>query len=351
MAPPRKRDPVSFYDGLVPDIEAPSVAGLDPPRIVAGARLSIHGAGFPPLDSPTTLVSVGDEPARVVFASRDRLVIESPGSLGGGRHAVTIAGHADTGLTVDVATMVATGVHQVDSPVIDRSGAVYGTYSGSRGQEASVSIFRITPDGVREPFVMGIVNATSMALGPDGTLYVSSRFDGSVSRVFDDGRHEVVATDLGLACGIAFASDGTMFVGDRSGTIFALDSKGAPRAFATLPPSVAAFHLAMGPDGALYATAPTLSPCDRVYRIDDAGRVDALAPVFGRPQGLAFGPDHHLYVVEALAGASGVYRLAASGSPELVVAGPSLIGVAFGPTGDMVVCSSESLYRFVDAEG
>ena len=33
---------------------------------------------------------------------------------------------------------------------------------------------------------------------------------------------------------------------------------GKASAFATVPPSVAAFHLAIGPDGAVYVTAPTL---------------------------------------------------------------------------------------------
>ena len=37
---------------------------------------------------------------------------------------------------------------------------------------------------------------------------------------------------------------------------------------ATLPASVAAFHLAMGPDDHLYVTAPTLGPYDYVYKID-----------------------------------------------------------------------------------
>ena len=52
---------------------------------------------------------------------------------------------------------------------------------------------------------------------------------------------------------------------------------------------------------------------------------------FGRPQGLAFDSQGALYVVEALAGWSGLYRLRPDGTAELVVAGPSLVGVAFNP--------------------
>ena len=49
--------------------------------------------------------------------------------------------------------------------------------------------------------------------------------------------------------------------------------------------------------------------------------------------------------IEALAGSSGLYRLAADGAPELVLAGPGLVGVAFDPTGGLVVCSNETAYR------
>lgn len=327
-------------------VEAPSVAGLDPPRIVAGARFSVCGAGFPQVDAPISLVTIGDVPARIVFASRDRLIIEAPASLDGGRQPLSIACVPGIAAFVDVGAMVATGLHQVDSPLVDSTDYLYATYSGLRGQDAAVSVFRVSPHGVREPFVSGIVNATSMAFGPGEVLYVSSRFDGTVSRVYEDGRHEVVASDLGRACGLAFAPDGSLFVGDRSGTIFHLNLKGTTRTFATLPPSVAAFHLAMGPDEELYVTAPTLAPRDRVYRIDATGRVEALAPIFGRPQGLAFAPDGVLHVVEALAGSSGVYRLPPSGPSERVVAGRNLVGVTFAPSGEMVVCSNDTVYRF-----
>ena len=64
------------------------------------------------------------------------------------------------------------------------------------------------------------------------------------------------------------------------------------------------------------------------------------------PQGLTFGPDRHLYIVDALAGSSGLHRLEADGSFTPIVAGGTLIGVAFGPGGELVVASNETAYRF-----
>jgi sugar lactone lactonase YvrE len=193
--------------------------------------------------------------------------------------------------------------------------------------------------------VTGIDNATSMVFGPDGHLYVSSRFDGTIYRVFEDGRREVMASDLGLACGLAFAPDGTLFVGDRSGSVFHIDGKGRTETLVSLPASVAAFHLAMGPDGWLYVTGPTLGTYDRVYRVSMDGAVETVDETFGRPQGIAFDGDGVLHVAEALAGASGIYQLRSSGK-TLVVTGPRLVGLAFGPDARLVVSNSDTVYGF-----
>ena len=112
-----------------------------------------------------------------------------------------------------------------------------------------------------------------------------------------------------------------------------------------MPPSVAAFHLAFGPDGALYVTAPTLSPYDSIFRIDRAGAVTTRYTGFGRPQGITFDASGTLYVVEALAGVSGLYRVPEGGDPELALAGPGLVGVAFAPGGGVVVCSADTAYQ------
>ncbi len=280
--------------------------------------------------------------ARVVFASRTELgavVITSES----GELPVRVEG-VEVGSVICVGAPVATGLHQVDNPVFDASGNLYVTYSGTRGQQVPVSIFRVTPNGARESFSSSVTNPTSMAVAPDGTLYVSSRFEGAVYRLAADGSVEVHASDLGIACGLAFAPDGTLYVGDRSGTVFEVSPGGQVRAFATLPSSVAAFHLALGNDG-LYVTAPTLSARDAIYRVSFSGEVSVHHTGFGRPQGIAFSSDGTLYVVEALAGISGLYRVASGIAPELVVSGPKLVGLAFAPGGDLALCSSDTAYR------
>jgi sugar lactone lactonase YvrE len=322
---------------------APSVSAIAPLRAVEGGRVAILGEGLPVDD--LTAITLGGQAARVAFASSQRLVLYVPGDLEGGITPIKLGPLPRETVFVTIGASWATGLHQVDNPVFDAAGNLFVTYSGSRGQEAPVSIFRVTRGGTRETFASGIVNATSMAFGPDGSLYVSSRFEGAVYKIAEDGTHTQIASDLGVACGIAFDREGRMFVGDRSGTIFRVRD-GRADAFATLPASVAAFHLAMSPWGELFVSAPTLGSYDHVYRIDPQGQVRTLPTPLGRPQGLAFAPDGALHIVDALAGASGLYRFAdPDAPPELMVSGAALVGVAFGPNGEIVVASNETAYR------
>ena len=322
------------------------ITAVQPRKAVEGGRISIHGEGFP-IDRPQLPeVRVGERVARVVHASSSRLdVIVPSGFPRSGSFSIQVDGESSDAAILEVAIPFATDLHLVDNPVCDRDGNLYATYSGRRGQRVPVSVFRIGRDGPREAHSHGVINATSLAIDPMGRLYVSSRFEGIVYRLDPDGAPQPFVTDLGVACGIVFSADGTLFVGDRTGTIFKVDQGGHATAFATLPASVAAFHLALGPDGSLCVTAPTLATHDAVYRVDEDGRVTVRSGAFGRPQGLAFDARGTLFVVEALAGASGVYGLPEGQEPELVVAGPGLVGLAFDHEGGIVVCSADKVYR------
>ncbi len=291
-------------------------------------------------------VRVGAQRARVLFADTRQLSLLVPLDSEGGQAAVRLDDAPGTAVFLDIGVCVATGVHQVDSPAIGPDGSIYLTCSGTRGQQTPVSVYRVHESGLREVFVTGLTNATSLAIGPDGYLYVSSRFDGTVSRIDNEGRAEVIASELGIACGLAFSPDGTMYVGDRTGTVFRVERSGETRTYASLPPSVAAYHLAADAQGTLFVTGPTLAPRDNVYRITPDGHVHVVAGGFGRPQGMAVDAHGALYIVEALAGVAGLYRLRPDGTADYVLAAPNLVGVAFDAHGGFVVASNDTGWRF-----
>jgi sugar lactone lactonase YvrE len=319
-----------------------------------GARLELTGARLPvPADAPPR-VWFGPLEARVVAASPRALSVIVPAACEGGPTPVRVEGvDADT-LVVDIAKTIATDIHQVDSPVCVPDGTIYATHSGSRDNKSSTPLYRIAPDGAREALAVDIANPTSLALGPDDAVYVSSRFEGIVYRVDARGTAEVYASDLGVATGLAFGPDGALYVGDRAGSILRVapsTTEGGARqvdTFASLPPSVAAFHLAMGPDGCLYVTTPTLASRDAIYRITPERQVDTWYTGFGRPQGLTFDRSGAMFVVDALAGAAGLYRVdmtTKTPEPELIVAAPQLVGVAVHPHGGLVLAASDRLWR------
>ena len=331
--------------GKPPAGSAPRITAVRPASAVEGGRITIEGTDLASNGAGAPEVLVGTRPARVVHASPQTLSVIVPRGLAGGCTPIRLAGASGETAVIDVGVRVATGLHQVDNPAVDRDGVLYFTYSGARGEQTPVSLFRVRRDGFREPFLTGITNATSTAFAPDGQLHVSSRFDGTVYRVGLDGSFERRVSDLGVASGLAFSPDGTLYVGDRAGTVYRIGSSGEATPFATLPASVAAFHLAWGPDHALYVASPTLSTYDHIYRIDRTGGVEQVCSCFGRPQGLAFDARGTLHVVEALAGASGVYRVESDGSAVPVLAAESLVGLAFDPTGGLVVTSNHTAYR------
>jgi sugar lactone lactonase YvrE len=310
--------------------------------------VSIEGVHLPVPAGGPPHVLVGGSDAHVLAASHRALRIVVPTDGESGTVAVRIDELPGETIYLEVARAFATGVHQVDSPAFGADGRLYCTMSGGRDNKAPVPLFRIHRDGTREPLAVDIANPTSLALGPDGLLYVSSRFDGTVHRLMGDDRAELFATGLGAATGLAFDADGHLFVGDRTGSILRVSPDRHVEPYAAIPASVAAFHLAIGPDQCLYVAAPTLATHDAIYRVTRDRLVDVVQTGFGRPQGLAFDAGGFLYVVDALAGSAGLYRLDVSqpaADAELVLTAPSLVGVCFDPDGGLLVASADTVWR------
>ncbi|MGH9651311.1 MAG: PQQ-dependent sugar dehydrogenase, partial [Terriglobales bacterium] len=103
-----------------------------------------------------------------------------------------------------------------------------------------------------KPFLSDLMNATGIAFDRQGRMYVTSRYEGAVYRVTPNGAKSTYAEGMGIATGLAFDRNQNLYVGDRSGTIFKIAPDQQIFVFATLEPSIAAYHLAFAPDGRLF---------------------------------------------------------------------------------------------------
>jgi len=195
-----------------------------------------------------------------------------------------------------------------------------------------------------KPYVTSLINPTGLALGPRGELFVSCRHDGTIHRVVPSGQSEQWVEGMGIATGLAFDRAGNLFVGDRSGTIFKISASREIFVFATLEPSVAAYHLAFHPSGELYVAGPTTSSYDRVYRITQGGDVHVFYRGLGRPQGMAFDKDANLYIAASYAGRRGIVRISPQGHAEHVLSGSALVGLALTSTGRAILAANSALF-------
>ena len=252
--------------------------------------------------------------------------------------------HGTAKASFTIATLLSENLHPVANPAVDEESTVYVTFSGSRGQSVPTSLFRIDDGSELHPIAAEIMNPTGLALDDAGNLYVSSRHDGAVYRLSASGELTTYAEGMGVATGIAFDSHGNLYVGDRSGTIFKIAPDRQIFVFATLEPSVAAYHLAFSPNGNLYVTGPTASSNDCVYEIDKDGAVTPFFSHLGRPQGLAFDRDGNLYVAASWQGRRGILRIAPDRQASLVIGGVNLVGLAFDPSHSLIVVTTSAAY-------
>ncbi len=277
---------------------------------------------------------------------------ERGGGDGGGERGERTGGRESTNaLPVNIAVPLADDLHMISNPAADADGNLYAMISGPRGTRVPVSIVRIGRDGQARPFVRDLLNVSALAFGPDGYLYASSRAEGIVYRISPEGAVSNFAEGMGIATGLAFDGAGNLFVGDRSGTIFKLGPYGSHNAaeifvFATLEPSVAAYHLAFRDDGILLVTAPTTSSHQPIYAIDPDGGARVFHRGMGRPQGMAVDIEGALYVAGSLRGRRGIVRISADGATaELVVSGNDLVGLCFLEDGGVALATASTLYQ------
>ena len=321
----------------------PQISQVVPPAAIAGGEFQIRGKGFAKSDRPR--VTIGEVGAPVIIGSDSFVIARVPEGATAGELVVANGEQASESWACDIGVLIADSLHPVANPAVDSFGNIFTTFSGSRGQKVPVAVYKIDLNFNMKPFINELMNATGLAFDAQGMLYVSSRNDGMVYQVTPTGNMSVYVEGMGVATGLAFDREHNLYVGDRSGTVFKISPSRQIFVFATVEPSIAAYHLAFSPDGSLFVTGPTTSSFDSVYRVSRDGEVEVFYRGLGRPQGMAFDDEGRLYVAASLSGRKGVVRIYPDRRAELFLSGPGVVGLAFSPSRSMIVATSNALYR------
>ncbi len=324
---------------------------VTPQAAIAGGEVFIDCEDIPVRSGSTVNCFFNNVASFISAASSQRVIATVPeDDLG------LVAGETEIQLVCDeqrardnykikTARKLADDLHLVANPAFDPDDErLIVTRSGSRGQQLPVTLFRLSLDGSLEEISGDVMNPTGIALNKSGEMFVTSRAEGTVYRVNRADEAVPFASEMGTATGIAFNRRDEMFVGDRAGTIYKVDAVGETKVFATLEQSIAAYHLAFGPEGALYVTRPNVASFDSIMKIDEDGEVSTFYRGLGRPQGLAFDRDGNLYVAACLRQRRGIIRITPDGKAELFVAGMNIVGLCFGKNGEMLIATNNSIF-------
>jgi sugar lactone lactonase YvrE len=322
----------------------PRIDDVSPAAALPLGEVELRGSHLGPNSFGPPAVLVDGIAAQVSMSRPGRLIFRVPELASTGMIEVRTPHGASNGAPLRVARELTSGLHPVTSPAVSRSGMIYATISGQRGKATPVSVVRVSPDGRGTPFVTGMLNATGLAFNPDGDLFVTSRAEGTVYRVDASGEFTVYSEGMGVATGAVFDRQGNLYVGDRSGTIFKINTERQIFVHATLEPSVAAYHLAINRAGMLFVTGPTLSSNEAIWVIEPNGDTRAWHRGLGRPQGLAIARDGSIYVAASLRGRRGIVHVTPQGEASLVLTGSNLVGLAFSPLGTAILATNESVY-------
>ncbi len=318
---------------------------ISPSVALPGGNVLIHWMGKPQEAFSRPTVFFNDLPAHLISASSELIVAQVPTDARSGKLWLTLEDEESNSLPIEIARLLASDLHPVANPALDSSGSLYTTLSGRRGEKVSNSVFRVDASGKVQAFVSDLMNPTGLAFNNQGELFISSRHEENVYKVSPFGEKSIYTKGMGVATGIAFDREDNLYVGDRSGNVFKIDRKREIFVFATLEPSVSAYHLAFDADQNLYVTGPTTSSVDHIYQITSNGTVSIFYSGLGRPQGLAFDSRGTLYVAASLEGRRGIVAVTPEREARIVVSGNNLVGLAFGFHHDLYLCSIDSIYH------
>ena len=134
---------------------SPKIEAALPDAALPGGEIEIRGSHLGAVSSRRP-IAVVDGVCRPVLLSRsDRMLVRIPEDVQSGKFEIRQNGQSSNAIQLKIARLVAENLHPVGNPAVDAQGNIFVTFSGPRGQQTPVSIYRIDPSGNSQPFAAG----------------------------------------------------------------------------------------------------------------------------------------------------------------------------------------------------
>jgi len=221
---------------------------------------------------------------------------------------------------------------------------------------ASNRVFRLEPDGSLLVIAGGglggdgpatkasLAHPGGLAVGPFGQLYVADGVGGTIRRIDQQGTITTLPTGffvLNGPLGLAFDSDGVVYIGDYSGQIFVLNGSGLLSSLqisALPPPALFPGYLAFDASGNLFVADRAPVPASALYAPGPGGGCRIVR----------VSPDHHASVIAG----TGTCGFGGDGGPATKAQLNDPNGIAFDSAGNLYFSDSNNhRIRRIDARG
>ena len=162
------------------------IESIQPKIGLPGGEIRLLGKGFEPEESSNISVFFGDTNSRIDAVSKNMIMTTIPEDCTSSEVTVQKDSIASEPFYFKIPLPIITGLHLVDNPTIDSNDTIYATFSGGRGENTPISVFKVVNFKEKRIYLKGIVNATSLTIDNHDVLYILSRFNGKLYRSYGE---------------------------------------------------------------------------------------------------------------------------------------------------------------------
>ncbi|MDR2734032.1 MAG: hypothetical protein LBC99_05225 [Spirochaetota bacterium] len=322
----------------------PEILSIVPPIGLPGGEVALSCTGLDPLELTDESLFLCGDYAKIEGASSQKLLARIPRSAYSGDIHITQYGMSSDPYRFIVPQCIAYALHSITSPALTPDNEILAPFCGIEGQFTPVSVFLITEHGDKYSLVCGLRNIGALAADIRGRIYAASLSAGVVYVIERDGSARVFAEGFDNPCGLAAARDGTLYLSEKNGSLYFLDSNGRAEACANVEQSDICVHLALDPEGMLYASSTQQMGDNTLYAIEH-GDARVVIRELAEFHGIAFDRSGTLFMAVTEHGVGGidiVHRRTAK--RQRIVSGQDIVGLAFNKHNDMYIATMSKIY-------